>query len=72
MTARRTPTVLLRKRIIAVYCDALIAWSHGELIDTPVVHGEIDALINAAFAEQAKQREAGRRRQIAASFKRRR
>jgi hypothetical protein len=72
MMRRITPTVLLRTRILGVYCDALIAWSHGEPINTPVVQGEIDALIDAAFAEQAKQREARRRRQIAASFRRRR
>jgi hypothetical protein len=44
----------LRQRILAVYSDALIAWSHGEPIDTAAVHREIDALINEAFAEQAK------------------
>jgi hypothetical protein len=59
MIARRdNPTTKLRRRILAVYCDALIAWSHGEPIDTPKVHDEIDALIDA-FAEQAKRRRRG-------------
>jgi hypothetical protein len=71
MTARRTdPAARLRQCILAVYCDALIAWSHGESIDTPAVHAEIDTIINEAFAEQAKQREARRRQQVAAALRR--
>ena len=71
MTARReNPTTKLRRRILAVYCDALIAWSHGEPIDTPAVHREIDALINEAFAEQAKTREVRRRQQVVAALRR--
>jgi hypothetical protein len=71
MTARGiTPAARLRQRILAVYCDALIAWSHGEPIDTATVHGEIDALINEAFGKQAKTREARRRQQVVAALRR--
>jgi hypothetical protein len=71
MTTRRiTPAAQLRQRVLAIYCDALIAWSHGSPIDTAAVHGEIDALINAAFADQARQLEDRRRRAV--SFRRRR
>jgi hypothetical protein len=60
-----TAAAALRQHILAIYSDALIAWSHGEPIDTAAVHREIDALIDEAFGEQAKTREARRREQIA-------
>jgi len=71
MTDRReNPTAKLRQRILAVYCDALIAWSHGDAIDTSAVHAEIDRLIDEAFADQAKTREARRRQQVVAALRR--
>jgi hypothetical protein len=64
------PAARLRQQILAIYADALIAWSHGEPIDTSAVHAEIDSLIDEAFAEQAKQREARRRQQVVAALRR--
>ena len=73
MSAQRiNPAVRLRQRLFSLWADSVQAIANGDAIDVAEVHAESDALIDAAFAEQAKQREARRRRQIAAMFKRRR
>jgi hypothetical protein len=66
------PTALLRQRLFALWADAVQAIANGDPIDTVEVHAEAAALINAAFAEQAKRRETRRRRQVDAMLKRRR
>jgi len=56
MTALRiTPAALLRQRLFSLWADSVQAIANGDAIDVAGVHAESDALINAAFAEQAKQ-----------------
>jgi hypothetical protein len=70
MMAPRTPTALLRQRLFSLWADAAQALANGDPINTADVHAEADAIINAAFAAQARQLED--RRRIATSFRRRR
>jgi len=70
MTA--TPTTLLRQRLFTIWADAVQAIANGDAVNVAEIHAEADGLISAAFAEQAKQREARRRRQVAAMLRRRR
>jgi hypothetical protein len=45
-----------REDILATYSDALIAWSHGEPIDTAVVHREIETILRDFAAKVAAAR----------------
>jgi len=67
-----TPTATLRRQLFAIWADAVQAIANGDPVNVTEVHAEADGLIDAAFAEQAKQREARRRRQVAAMLRRRR
>ena len=72
MTARVTPAARLRQRLFSLWADAAQALANGDPVDTAEIRAESDGIIDAAFAEQAKQREARRRRQIAPTLRRRR
>jgi hypothetical protein len=49
MQSPRTLVAQTREDVLAVYCDALIAWTHGEPIDTAAVNGEIETILRNAF-----------------------
>jgi hypothetical protein len=66
------PSAILRRQLFTIWADAARAIANGDHVNVAEIHAQADGIIDTAFAEQARQREARRRRQVATMLRRRR